>query len=93
MVMERDLWNFYSLYFYRMSLVEKEDWKNVIDMFTNAKQVVSSVQDVAWKLADYANFRNKRTSSGKLALNCPQGFQLSTHTHTLIYVYICIILC
>ncbi|XP_059432429.1 uncharacterized protein LOC132165767 isoform X1 [Corylus avellana] len=45
-----------------MSLVEKEDWKNVIDMFTNAKQVVSSVQDVAWKLADYANFRNKRTS-------------------------------
>jgi hypothetical protein len=72
-----------------MSLVEREDWKNVIDMFTNAKQVVSSVQDVAWKLADYANFRNKRTSSGKLALNCPQGFQLLTHTHaqTLICAY------
>lgn len=48
-----------------MSLIEKEDWKNVIDLVTNAKLVVSSVQDVARKMADYANFRNKRASSGE----------------------------
>lgn len=46
-------------------MVEKEDWKNVIDLVTNAKQVVSSVQDVALKLADYANFTSKKDSSGK----------------------------
>ncbi|KAL1826000.1 hypothetical protein ACET3Z_012778 [Daucus carota] len=38
------------------SVLEKEDWKNVVDMFTNAKQVVTSVQDVARKLVEYANF-------------------------------------
>ncbi|XP_070045372.1 uncharacterized protein [Nicotiana tomentosiformis] len=36
-----------------VSVLQKEDWRGVIDLFTNAKQVVSSVQDVAWKLADY----------------------------------------
>ncbi|XP_041009514.1 uncharacterized protein LOC121253584 [Juglans microcarpa x Juglans regia] len=46
-----------------MSVVEKEDWENVINLVTNAKQVVSSVQDVAWKLADYAILGNNRTSS------------------------------
>ncbi|KAF5741886.1 Alpha/beta-Hydrolases superfamily protein [Tripterygium wilfordii] len=46
-----------------MSVVEKEDWRSVIDLVTNAKQVVSSVQDVARKLADYAKFRNNNTSS------------------------------
>ncbi|KAG6662699.1 hypothetical protein CIPAW_03G261600 [Carya illinoinensis] len=46
-----------------MSVIEKEDWKNVINLVTNAKQVVSSVQDVARKLADYADFRNKTTYS------------------------------
>ncbi|GKU86315.1 hypothetical protein SLEP1_g852 [Rubroshorea leprosula] len=40
-----------------MSVVEKEDWKSVIDLVTNAKHVMSSVQDVAWKLADFAKFR------------------------------------
>ncbi|KAL9436043.1 hypothetical protein AB3S75_022164 [Citrus x aurantiifolia] len=49
-----------------MSVVEKEDWKNVIDLVTNAKQVVSSVQDVARKLADYANFTSKKDSSDAL---------------------------
>ncbi|XP_007050343.2 PREDICTED: uncharacterized protein LOC18613178 [Theobroma cacao] len=46
-----------------MSVVEKADWKNLIDLVTNAKQVVSSVQDVARKLADYANFKSKKESS------------------------------
>ncbi|KAK9137753.1 hypothetical protein Sjap_008347 [Stephania japonica] len=43
------------------SVLEKEDWKSVIDVLTNAKQVVSSVQDVARKLADFASFRNRDT--------------------------------
>lgn len=46
-------------------MIEKEDWKNLVDLVSNAKQVVSSVQDVARKLADYANFRSSRDSSGK----------------------------
>ncbi|KAK4847961.1 hypothetical protein QYF36_007592 [Acer negundo] len=46
-----------------MSVVEKEDWKNVIDLVINAKQVVSSVQDVTRKLAEYATFRRKENSS------------------------------
>ncbi|XP_020231507.1 uncharacterized protein LOC109812053 isoform X1 [Cajanus cajan] len=44
-----------------MSVIEKEDWKSVTDLVTNAKQVVSSVQDVARKLADYANFRRNKS--------------------------------
>ncbi|KAG8370776.1 hypothetical protein BUALT_Bualt13G0018700 [Buddleja alternifolia] len=38
------------------SALRREDWKGVVDLVTNAKQVVSSVQDVARKLADYAKF-------------------------------------
>ncbi|XVF71969.1 hypothetical protein PTKIN_Ptkin12aG0082900 [Pterospermum kingtungense] len=45
------------------SVVEKADWKSVVDFVTNAKLVVSSVQDVARKLADYAQFKSKRESS------------------------------
>lgn len=48
-----------------MSVIEKEDWKRCIDLVANAKQVVSSVQDVALKLADYANFRRNKSPSGK----------------------------
>uniref|UniRef100_A0A2P2J7P5 Fungal lipase-type domain-containing protein n=3 Tax=Rhizophora mucronata TaxID=61149 RepID=A0A2P2J7P5_RHIMU len=44
-----------------MSLIEKEDWKSVMGLVTNAKQVVSSVQDVAHKLADYAKFRSVKS--------------------------------
>lgn len=35
-------------------VLEKEDWRSVTDLVTNAKQVVTSVQDVARKLVDYA---------------------------------------
>ncbi|CAL5206915.1 unnamed protein product [Lathyrus oleraceus] len=45
------------------SVIEKEDWKRFLDLVTNAKQAVSSVQDVAHKLADYANFRGNKTPS------------------------------
>jgi hypothetical protein len=47
-----------------MTVIEKEDWKRFIDLVTNAKQAVSSVQDVAHKLADYANFRRNKNPSG-----------------------------
>ncbi|CAL9023576.1 unnamed protein product [Prunus brigantina] len=46
-----------------MSVVEKEDWRSVIDLVTNAKQVVSSVQDVARKLSDYAKFGSSKNAS------------------------------
>ncbi|EFH58105.1 lipase class 3 family protein [Arabidopsis lyrata subsp. lyrata] len=42
------------------SIIEKEEWKNIMDLVTNAKQVVTSVQDVARKVSDYANFGNKK---------------------------------
>ncbi|KAG4981953.1 hypothetical protein JHK87_026702 [Glycine soja] len=48
-----------------MSVIEKEDWKSVTDLVTNAKQFVSSVQDVARRLADYANFRRNKSLAGK----------------------------
>ncbi|KFK37093.1 hypothetical protein AALP_AA4G212200 [Arabis alpina] len=41
------------------SVIEKEEWKSLIDLVTNAKQVVSSVQDVARKVSEYAKFGNK----------------------------------
>ncbi|KAJ6938744.1 hypothetical protein NC651_005484 [Populus alba x Populus x berolinensis] len=43
-----------------MSVLEKEDWKSVIGLVTNAKQVISSVQDVAQKLVDHARLAIKR---------------------------------
>ncbi|KAJ6998565.1 hypothetical protein NC653_014666 [Populus alba x Populus x berolinensis] len=50
-----------------MSVVEKEDWKSVIGLVTNAKQVVTSIQDVAQKLADYAKFgSNKNYPDGSI---------------------------
>ncbi|KAK9684926.1 hypothetical protein RND81_10G243200 [Saponaria officinalis] len=49
------------------TVLETEDWKNVAEFLTNAKQVISSVQDVARKVADYANFRSGTNSSDTLA--------------------------
>lgn len=59
--------------FKRTSVVEKEDWRSVIDLVTNAKQVVYSVQDVARRLADYTKFRRKEDSSAEPALHYTQG--------------------
>ncbi|XP_047958333.1 uncharacterized protein LOC125203873 isoform X1 [Salvia hispanica] len=42
-----------------VSVLSREDWRGVIDVVTNAKQVVASVQDVAKKLAEYAKFRGE----------------------------------
>ncbi|GAB2262827.1 hypothetical protein Droror1_Dr00003824 [Drosera rotundifolia] len=41
-----------------MSVIEKEDWRSLAELVTNAKQVMSSVQDAARKVADFANFRS-----------------------------------
>ncbi|GMN48951.1 hypothetical protein TIFTF001_018115 [Ficus carica] len=54
------------------SVVEKEDWRSVIDLVTNAKQVVYSVQDVARRLADYTKFRRKEDSSAEPAVHYTQ---------------------
>lgn len=59
-------------HFFRMSVIEKEDWKSFIDMVTNAKQVMTSVQDVARKLADYANIRRNKSSTGKPLCSGPK---------------------
>lgn len=47
-----------------MSVLGKEDWKGMFDLVTNAKQVVSSVQDVARKLTSYTKLRDVSTVSG-----------------------------
>ncbi|GMH30828.1 hypothetical protein Nepgr_032671 [Nepenthes gracilis] len=49
------------------SVLEKEDWKSLLELVTNAKQVVSSVQDIARKVADYAKLKS-RTSSSEVPL-------------------------
>ncbi|KAL9264325.1 Diacylglycerol lipase-beta-like protein [Drosera capensis] len=41
-----------------MSVIEKEDWRSLAELVTNAKQVMCSVQDAARKVADFANFRS-----------------------------------
>uniref|UniRef100_A0A0D9XH36 Fungal lipase-type domain-containing protein n=1 Tax=Leersia perrieri TaxID=77586 RepID=A0A0D9XH36_9ORYZ len=46
-----------------VSVLEKEDWKHIVDIVTNAKLVVTSIQDVARKLADYAKIVTVSTSS------------------------------
>ncbi|THU63078.1 hypothetical protein C4D60_Mb01t11960 [Musa balbisiana] len=46
-----------------MSILGKEDWKGIVDLVTNAKQVVSSVQDVARKVTYFAKLRNTSNSS------------------------------
>ncbi|KAL3531245.1 hypothetical protein ACH5RR_010567 [Cinchona calisaya] len=51
------------------TVFEKEDWKRIVDLVSNAKQVVSLVQDVAWKLADYAKLRGQNKFSELPARN------------------------
>ncbi|XP_020524600.1 uncharacterized protein LOC18422810 isoform X2 [Amborella trichopoda] len=61
-----------------MTILEKEDWRSVVDLVTNAKQVVSSVQDVARKCAEYATFSKKRSSSDILAMDIEPADSLNT---------------
>ena len=46
--------NLFIYFFLRMTVLEKEDWRSVIGLVTNAKQVVTPVQDVGSKVAGYA---------------------------------------
>ncbi|PAN11058.1 hypothetical protein PAHAL_2G138600 [Panicum hallii] len=46
-----------------VSVLEKEDLKHIVDIVTNAKLVVSSIQDVARKLGDYAKIVSVSTNS------------------------------
>jgi hypothetical protein len=52
--------------FCRVSVLEKEDWKHIVGIVTNAKLVVSSIQDVSRKLSDYAKIGKVTAGSGKL---------------------------
>lgn len=69
------LFEFNSFLLYRITVLEKEDWKGVVDLFTNAKQVVSSVQDVARKLSDYAKSISNSSGIPALCL-CGPSFPL-----------------
>ncbi|KAI4303717.1 hypothetical protein MLD38_039315 [Melastoma candidum] len=42
------------------SVIEKGDWRRIVNLVTNAKLVVSSAQDVARKLAEFAKFRTTK---------------------------------
>lgn len=53
----------FLLSFFRRNVLEKQDWKSIVEWVGNAKQVVSLVQDVARNLSDYANF-TKISDSG-----------------------------
>lgn len=55
--------------------MEKEDLKHIVDIVTNAKLVVSSIQDVAHKLADYAKVV---TASASSDVKDPPRLQSST---------------
>ncbi|XP_020593708.1 uncharacterized protein LOC110033891 [Phalaenopsis equestris] len=50
-----------------MTILEKEDWKVIAELVTNAKHVVSSVQDVARKLAAYATKFRKVSNSSEIS--------------------------
>ena len=72
-----------------MTVLEKEDWRSLISLVTNAKQVVTPVQDVASKVAGYAKFRSATGSSGEpcFALAKKQeNFIMSEVTYSLILV-------
>ncbi|KAK8945130.1 hypothetical protein KSP39_PZI008674 [Platanthera zijinensis] len=57
-----------------MTILEMEDWKGILGLVTNAKLVVTSVQDVARKLANFAKFTKVSTSSD-ITLGNRQGHQ------------------
>lgn len=63
------LLNFELDFFCRTSIIEMADWKSIIELVSNAKQVVYSVQDVARKLADYAKFSTNKEYLGEAFFN------------------------
>lgn len=67
-----------------MSVLQKEDWRGVVDLFTNAKQVVSSVQDVARRLADYAKLRSQTKHSESTVPRVPDTSNSKVNTSSLV---------
>lgn len=63
-----------------MSVLGKEDWKGMFELLSNAKQVVSSIQEVARKVTHYAKLSNNTSKlSGMLLkenLFLPLGYFL-----------------
>ncbi|XP_059300844.1 uncharacterized protein LOC132053053 [Lycium ferocissimum] len=67
-----------------VSVLQKEDWRGVVDLFTNAKQVVSSVQDVARRLADYAQLRGQTKHSGSTVPRVPNTSNSKGNTSSIV---------
>lgn len=67
-----------------VNVLQKEDWRGVVDLFTNAKQVVSSVQDVARRLADYAKLRGQTKRSGSTVPRVPNTSNSKGDTSSLV---------
>ncbi|KAJ8440791.1 hypothetical protein Cgig2_000679 [Carnegiea gigantea] len=71
-----------------ISVLEKEDWKSVVEFLNNAKQVVTSVQDVARKVAEYAKFRNgtnpSDVSSANKTIGGPESLPISKRTTVIM---------
>lgn len=67
-----------------VSVLQKEDWRGVVDLFTNAKQVVSSVQDVARRLADYAKLRSQTKHSESTVPRVPDTSNSKVNTSSLV---------
>ncbi|TMW98590.1 hypothetical protein EJD97_003821 [Solanum chilense] len=68
----------------KVSVLQKEDWRGVVDLFTNAKQVVSSVQDVARRLADYAKLRGQTKHSESTVPRVPDTSNSKVNTSSLV---------
>lgn len=81
--------------FRRKTIFEKEDWKSVLDLVSNARHAVSSVQDAARKLVDYTNFGSQTKFVGELYLACRRSLYYLLETinkMTLTYVQVLVML-
>ncbi|RRT41803.1 hypothetical protein B296_00057529 [Ensete ventricosum] len=67
-----------------MSVLGKEDWKGIVDLVTNAKQVVSSVQDVARKVTYFAKLRNPSNSSAIEEKDSVASMKLNTDAKAIV---------
>ncbi|CAM8962550.1 unnamed protein product [Rhodiola kirilowii] len=66
------------------SILDKEDRRSILELVTNAKQVVNSVHDVGKKLAQYATFKSDSNSPGTPAKNETQLGSSTSLTSKLV---------
>ncbi|CAD6219982.1 unnamed protein product [Miscanthus lutarioriparius] len=69
-----------------VGVLEKEDLKHIVDIVTNAKLVVSSIQDVARKLGDYAKIVPVSTNSGVTKDPANSTEMLSSNSRNDVFV-------